>query len=450
MRKNSFPSVSSVLLMACITGAGNVHGDTIKAVPTSDFLASIGVCSTFPDRGQPIDKTIEMVRYCGFRWVRGGIEGLSKNGPTTVDTYLQLHKATGVKFSWGLVSGGTDIAKLIESARILAKAGALFAFEGNNEPNNWGVTYQGEKGGGHNNTNWLPVAKVQRDMYAAVKSDPLLCKYPVWSISESGGQLQNVGLQFLTIPEGAGTDMPDGTKFADYVNVHNYVYHPNSPHVEDNKTWNASDPGPACRIDGLYGNHGRTWARGYKGYSKEELETIPKVTTETGMTIGGDITEEIHGLNLLSLYLAQFKRGWSYTSVYILRDRTDEGGNQKFGFFAPDYTPRKAAVYLHNFTTIIDDDKKCENPGELEYTIENRNDTVHDLLLRHSSGDFQLIVWGESVNDKTPVEVKFGEKFPVVEIFNPVEGTRAVGRLTDVSSVKLVMSDHPYVLKLTK
>ena len=53
------------------------------------------------------------------------------------------------------------------------------------------------------------------------------------------------------------------------------------------------------------------------------------------------------------MYLDQFKRGWSHTAVYLLRDRTDEGGNQTFGFFRPDYTPRKAAVYLHNLTTIL-------------------------------------------------------------------------------------------------
>ena len=46
-------------------------------------------------------------------------------------------------------------------------------------------------------------------------------------------------------------------------------------------------------------------------------------------------------MNLLSMYLDQFKRGWGYTSVYILRDRTDEGGNQKFGFYTPDYKPPK-------------------------------------------------------------------------------------------------------------
>ena len=123
-------------------------GEATTAVPTTDFLNSIGIVSTFPDRGQPLAKTVEMVKYVGFRWVRGGIEGLTAQGPTTVQTYLDLHRETGVRFSWGLVSGGTDLKKLVETARQLAAADALLAFEGNNEPNNWGVTYQGEKGGG--------------------------------------------------------------------------------------------------------------------------------------------------------------------------------------------------------------------------------------------------------------------------------------------------------------
>ena len=136
----------------------------------TDFLDSIGVDTTFPDRGQPLPKTVEMVKYAGFRWVRGGIEGLTESGPTTLQTYLDLHRQTGVRFSWGLVSGGTDLKKLIETARPLAEADALLAFEGNNEPNNWGVTYQGEKGGGRA-PSWMAVAKLQRDLYKAVKSD---------------------------------------------------------------------------------------------------------------------------------------------------------------------------------------------------------------------------------------------------------------------------------------
>ena len=73
------------------------------AIPTSTFLGSIGIVSTFPDRGQPLARTIEMIRYCGFRWVRAGIEGLSDEGPTTIQTFLDLHRETGVLLSWGLV-----------------------------------------------------------------------------------------------------------------------------------------------------------------------------------------------------------------------------------------------------------------------------------------------------------------------------------------------------------
>ena len=324
------------------------------AIPTTTLLNSIGVVTTFPDRGQPLPKTVDMVKYCGFRWVRGGIEGLTTEGPTTIQTYLDLHRQTGVRFSWGLVSGGADLEKLIDTARPLAEADALLAFEGNNEPNNWGVTYQGQKGGG-SAASWLAVAKLQRDLYRAVRSDPVLKRYPVWSISAGGAERDNVGLQFLTIPPGAGTLMPEGTRFADFANVHNYIYHPNSAGVEDNKTWNAADPTSACKVDGLYGNYGLTWAQHFQGYSEAELVTLPRVTTETGTTIGGDITEEVHALNLMNMYLSQFKRGWSHTAVYLLRDRTDEGGNQRFGFFQADYTPRKAAVYLHNLTTILAD-----------------------------------------------------------------------------------------------
>ena len=233
-----------------------------QAVATGDFLDSIGVVTTLPDRGQPLDKTIEMIRYGGFRWVRAGIEGLSDEGPTTLQTFLDLHREAGVRFSWGLGSGGTDIAKLVETGRVLAGVGALLAFEGNNEPNNWGVTYNGRPGGGGAHS-WKPVAELQRDLYLAVKSDPQLAKYPVWSISEPGAQIDNVGLQFLTIPPGAPTLMPEGTTYADYANVHNYIYHPHSPGLANNKSWDATDPTAASRVDGLFGNFGQTWRAGF-------------------------------------------------------------------------------------------------------------------------------------------------------------------------------------------
>jgi hypothetical protein len=418
------------------------------AVATNDFLNSIGVVTTFPDRGQPLARTIEMVRYCGFRWVRAGIEGLSDKGPTTIQTFLDLHRETGVRLSWGLVSGGTDVKKLVETGKVLAEAGALLAFEGDNEPNNWGVTYQGEKGGGRE-PSWMAVAKLQRDLYQAIKRDPVLAKYPVWSISEPGAQRDNVGLQFLTIPPGAQTLMPDGTKYADYANVHNYIYHPHSPYLADNKTWNAADPTAASKVDGLFGNFGVTWARRFRGHTQEQLDTLPRVTTESGANIEGPVTEEIHGLNLMNLYLAQFKRGYAYTSVYLLRDRTDEVGNQSFGFFRADYSPRKAAIYLHNLTTILADNGTLAKPGHLDFAIVNQPETVHELLLQRSEATFQLIVWDERLRGQHRVTVQLGVTPASVRIYDPTIGIEPVRTPTNVSSFELALSDHPIVIAIS-
>lgn len=421
----------------------------VVAIPANAFLDTIGVVTTFPDRGQPLDKTVAMLKYGGFRWVRGGIEGLTEKGPTTLQTFLDLYKQAGVRISWGLVSGGSDVKKLLATARPLAEAGALLAFEGNNEPNNWGVTYQGEKGGGKAPT-WLPVAKLQRDLYEAVKADPVLKKYPVWSLSENGASADNVGLQFLTIPKGAGTLMPEGTRYADAANAHNYIYHPASPAPTDNATWNAADPTAACKVDGLYGNYGRTWAKHFRGYPELDLLTLPRVTTETGCTIGGPVTEEVHARNLLTMYLDQFKRGWSHTAVYLLRDRSDEAGNQAFGFFRPDYTPRKAAVYLHNLTTILADRGATEPPGRLEYTITGRTPTVHDLLLQRSDGTFLLVVWAERVKGTDEVTVRLGGPRRSVKVCDPTVGTEPVRQHADVEAVPLSLSDHPVVLVIPR
>lgn len=422
------------------------HAAEVSAKPTVAFLDSIGIVSTFDDRGQPYSKTLEMLKYGGFRWLRGGIEGLSENGPLTLNTFLALHREAGVKISWGLGSGISDLDRLLATGRILADAGALLAFEGNNEPNNWPVTYKGQKGGGRHS--WLPVAALQADLYRSVKSDPLLAAYPVWSVSEPGAETDNVGLQFLQIPRGAATLMPPGTRYADYANVHNYLYHPNVPHPADNKSWDASDPGSSSRVDGLYGNFGRTWGYRYPGYAEQELAQLPRVTTETGVAVKGEVDEALQAVNLVNLYLAQFARGYSYTSVYLLRDRTDEEGVQTYGFFRPDYSPRIAAHYLHNLTRILADDRAQASPGRLDYSIEPQSDTVHDLLLQRSDGAFQLVLWGEALRGETTVTVKLKRNATKVAIFDPTIGTEPVAEETDANEIVLTVSNHPMIIAI--
>jgi hypothetical protein len=429
----------AVTLLVCRDA---LAGEGITAIPCSDFLESIGTLSAISVRGETLQGTIESTRYLGIGWLRGGIEG---NVP--LNHFIQLHQQAGLRFSWGLGSGGTNLAKLIETGRKIAEAGALLAFEGPNEPNNWGFTYGGQTGGG--NKTWMPVAQLQKDLYEAVKSDPLLGKYPVWSVSEGGAETDNVGLQFLGIPQGADTIMPAGTRYADYANVHNYIYHPNASGLEDNKTWKAADPTSACKVDGLYVEYGLTWGRHFPGYSEAELKTLPRVTTETGTTVGGEVTEDIHALNLLTMYLDQFKRGWSYTAVYLLRDRVDEAGNQRFGFYKPDYSPRKAAVYLHNLTTILADKSRLQRPGKLAYSSPAQAETTHDLLLQKSDRTFELVVWNEQLKGSRNLTVNLGATCSSVKLYDPTLGASPSRTLTDVSAVDLTLTDHPLVIEIT-
>lgn len=441
--KSAFLTSLSFIAAASLTPY-SVGQTPIRAVPVADFLNTIGANSAISRRGETLRQTTAAVKYIGLGWIRAGYES-----DIPVSDLILLHNRTGVRFSYGLGSGGTDLQRLLAGGRQLASAHALVAFEGPNEPNNWGVNYKGNDGGGHASS-WLAVAALQRDLYKAVKSDAVLKKYPVWDLSENGAEIDNVGLQFLTIPNGAHCSMPDGTRFADAANVHNYIYHSNSPGLDDNKTWNAADPTPACRVDGLYGEYGTTWLHHYAGYSTRQLLTLPRVTTETGTTIGGVVTEEIQALNLMSMYLDQFKRGFSHTSVYLLRDRSDEGGNQAFGFFTQDYTQRKAALYLHNLTTILSTGYAKSVPATLNYAIPDQPETVHDLLLQKKSGTLDLAVWDERVTGSDRIDVRFATPQYSVKVFDPTVGTDTVQVLTKVKSIHLTLSSHPMILEITQ
>jgi len=417
----------------------------VQAVSALDFLNSLGAVSSVSRRGETIEGSIECMRYTGLRWIRGGYED---NAP--LEDFIRLHRKTGALICYGFLSGKSDLERLLNDARQLAKAGALLSIEGLNEPNNWGITYQGERGG--RNETWMPVARLQRDLYSAVKSDPILKNYPVWMLSESGAQTDNVGLQFLTIPEGANTLMPAGTQYADYACCHNYICHPTWPGLHDNQTWLSSLPGKECPVDGLYGNYGLTWLKKFQGYADQELETLPRVTTETGFAISEKegVDEEIQARLYLNLYLSQFKQGWKHTAVYLLKGRANEPAHEKYAFYTLDYKPKQAAHYMHNFTSILADLAPVASPGQLAYTIPNQPATTHNLLLQKSNGRYMLVIWGERFGSggADHITVRFGKHQKQINVYDPVTGTSALKNHTNVNSIELELSDHPVILEI--
>jgi hypothetical protein len=206
-------------------------------------------------------------------------------------------------------------------------------------------------------------------------------------------------------------------------------------------------------VDGLYGNFGLTWAKHFPGYSAEELLTLPKVTTETGYHVGKDndnVTEEIQARLYLNLYLSQFKQGWSYTAVYLLKGRVDEPEHEGFAFYTLDYQPRRTAHYMHNFTTILADDKDVSAPGKLNYSIPNQPETTHDLLLQKSNGNFVLVLWGErfASGGSDDIQLNLGKARGKVTVYDPTLGTKAIQELDNVNTVSLSLTDHPLIIEL--
>jgi hypothetical protein len=446
--------------------------ETVTAVPSNDFLNSIGVNTSINSRGENITQTLACAEYMGFRWIRAGVPG----GSNLIDHYQWLYDM-GIRFSIGL-GNVNNIQTVISGAKTMINdlgADAIIAFEGCNEPNSWGVEYNGEQGGNWNGVqkDWQVVGRYHRDFYAALKADPVLgtagYNYPVWSLSYGGAcpAQWNIGIQYLQVP-GNDTRVIEefrGVTYADVATCHNYFIHGN-PRI-NNQTWKAAAPtSEALPVDGLYLSFGNTWLGHHIGYSEVELENLPRITTETGTPINGEITENMQGLMYLSCYLAQYKRDFKYTSMYILRDRTDEGGNQSFGFYAPapagsrDYVPRLSAHYLHNMTTVLSDKVSTQNPKQLTYAITpSRPETVHELLLQKENGTLMLIVWGEKYQPATTadnIEVKFDKTFNKINVYDPVQydasdpgkGTRPVATYENVSSIPLSMLRSPYIIEI--
>jgi hypothetical protein len=409
----------------------------VLAVMVVDFLDSIGACTHIAQGEDDHTRVGDCLEYTGIRNIRDDFSG----NESTVQGWINIHNQTGARLS--LLTSNGNVENTVATAEQLASAGALLAVEGPNEPNNWPVTYEGETS--DYDTTFLPVAHFQRDVYAAVKDSSILHDIPVFHSSEAGGaEPDNVGLQFLTIPGGAGTLMPDGTEYADYANCHNYVSRRDDI-TADNICWDNFDSTlDAGYVDGLYAEYGHTWHGGFQGYSSEDLETLPRVCTETGWLTSGDgsITQEQQARLFLTLYLAAFKRGWSHTFVYMLKDSNAQG---YWGFFDTEYNPKTSALYLHNLTTILSDDDSI-TPGYVDYSIPGQPSTVHDLLMQKSDGRFYLALWNEKGNGSDDVTVQLGDAYAAVRVYEPTTGTSPTQALSDIDSVELTLSGYFVVI----
>jgi hypothetical protein len=436
--------IAAVSAMGATAPQASASRQGVRAVSAADFVGSVCVNTHMGHGTDDPERTADALAYAGIRNVRDS-DNISSEFARDL---IGVRKHMGARFV--ITNSGPDdtwLTGLLNLSKRLARADALLALQGPNEPNNWPVTFRGETSS--RDENFLPVARWQEEFYRQAKNDRLLKRYPVYGPPQGGGASpNNVGLQFLAIPRGSDVLMPDGTRYADYAVVHNYLAR--KPSIVDNMTWENASSDFVDWIDGIYGQYGVTWLKGFDGYLDADVRAgLPKVSTETGWRTGdpaeGALTEEQQGRLFLNLYMAQFKRGFDHTFVYLLRDAQpfDIG----YGLFFEDYSPKKSGTYVHNLTTILAD-KPFASPGRLSYSVEDRPETVHDLLMQKSNGDFYLAVWNERANGSDNVVVDLGRPYKRVAIYDPTVGTVPVEQLSKVDSVSLALSDHPVLVQV--
>lgn len=390
----------------------------VLAHTATSFLGSLGVNTHLGNWTVYENEGIVQasLAYLGINQIRDGMNPASN----AQAEYDQL-AAAGIKSDF-LVNNGTDLTTFQSLLDAFAKAnpGALSAIEGPNEVDNQAWSYNGLSG-------VQGAVAFQKALYPAVKADPLLAKLPVYN--------------FTIVNTANYTAAGDMAPYADYADVHAYV-------------WDGTSPNGAL-LD--YQNRGQIDAPG-----------LPTVFTETGYDT--DTSDPMSGLDptvqakyTLDTLMDAFNNGIARSYIYELLDESTNLSDpySNYGLFYNDGTPKPAATAIHNLTQILaDPGSKSFQPGRLNYTLSGLPSDGNSLLMQKSSGVFDLVLWAEPLlwNYTTHTEmaaptervvVNFGQAFRSVNVFDPLEGSTPIATSRNAQSTLVSVSDHPIIVALS-
>ncbi|WP_428374993.1 carbohydrate-binding domain-containing protein [Lichenicoccus sp.] len=416
--------------MATDASVNGLSGHTITA---SGFLNTLGVDTHIPytDGGYAnLANDAADLAYLGITNVRDGISN-GANGSAPLSSFITLAKQ-GIKFTFVIAGGGAVTTASLRAQLALidqvneAVPGSVVAVEGANEINNFPITFNGV-GGEQGALN------LQSALYSAVHSDP---------------NLSGVAVDYFT-GYGAGSDAtgPNPTTtagLADYDTQHPY---PNG------------------------GQAPEKWVTPTQALGNESAATGfgPAVFTETGYTTNGGtsggVNADVQAKYTLDLLLDDAANGISRTYLYQLMDAYKPGspqGDDGYGLFDPSNAPKEAATAIHDLVSVLADPGAAAasfTPTPLAYSVTGLPATGNSVALEKSNGAYDIAVWNEPriwnealgteiTAASTPVTVQLGRTYGTVEIFDPLVSATAISTLTDASSVKISVTDHPLIIQV--
>ena len=322
-----------------------------------------------------------------------------------------------------------SVNDLTATLDMIAKVDALYpgsvsAIEGLNEANTWPGNFNGDKSIG------AQVA-FQKRMFDAIQAHPTLNDVPVYNLSLGGAS-----------PEFTRS-LGDMSGSADYGNAH--VYFGNASPPQD--TLDYIDPWIWVNSPGQ-----------------------PRVITETGyITIPNNsahVDETTQAKYTLDLLMDVAADGISKTYLYELLDQTNNPSGSDveshYGLFRYDYSPKPAAVAIHNLAEILADDGA--NAGTfpvtgLPYTVSGLPDSGNTMQFAKSDGSHIVAVWAEPriwdpagkkaiAAPETSVQVSFGTAYDTVMVYDPLSRSTPIQTLNGVDRVTLGITDRPLLVEV--
>jgi hypothetical protein len=291
----------------------------MPASRTFDLLNILGVSAHTGEYGSN-SNTVADAQYLGIRKWRDGI-----NITSAVRTVYQSLYNAGIRFiglPWP--PGDPSVPNNIGYAENIASIGPGAVCSG-------GAKRAGKLclffNGVNTANSWSAVAGFQHDWYAAVKADPNLSGVPVWTPSLVGQELDNWGLQYLTVPAGppAGENSAAGTVFADAFNMHLYPMYQGQAQTIDPTNGDSF-------VHVLAGDFVSTYAHGFAGYTLPVAQSFTRAITEfgypaTGGTAGGVTTDvPTQGKNILNGLMNAWGEGLIAFTIYTFYEQGDGFG----------------------------------------------------------------------------------------------------------------------------
>ncbi len=391
----------------------------------SAFTASLGV-NTHIGSG-PYNDPAElagMLSYLGISNVRQS----SPIDPASLAAMAALGQA-GAKIDLIINGGGpVNLAGAMENVDALAPY--LNAVEGVNEAAIYPVSYDGISG--------IDAAvALQKDLYAAVRSNPALDGASVYSFTIGGAD------------PSAYPSIGDISAYTDDANIHSY---------------------PPDGLRPIFVIHAAIAG------GQTDAPAKPVVLTETGyytLTNGvgwGGVPQSLQASYLLDEVLDEAAAGVSRTYLYdLIDDGADPGGTTQedhFGLFNNDGSPKASADAFHNLTSILASTDAAAGSAApasqpFSFTVAGLpyGYTGNTLELDGGDGSHSIAIWNEEQLWNTgtltaeapsayPVTVSLNAAYHDVKVYDPTTGSAPIQTLHDVSQVSLVLEDHPFVIQV--